>query len=91
MSDSDLLLGPPCRECHRDEARCARDGGCCLLCTHEFGEEQPRPPGPRITQPCGTPAAHRRHRDRGETPCQPCADAMRAYNRDYTERKKASA
>jgi hypothetical protein len=28
-------------------------------------------------QPCGTPAAYQRHRNRGEDPCPPCKDAMR--------------
>lgn len=30
-------------------------------------------------QPCGTPAAWRRHHYRGEYPCIPCADAWNAY------------
>jgi hypothetical protein len=86
MPDSDLLLGPACRECRRDEARCARDGGCCLSCTHEFGEDPPLLPGRH-----GTTYAYKRHLRRGEEACEPCRDAMRAYNRDYTARKKASA
>jgi hypothetical protein len=35
---------------------------------------------PRL-QPCGTRAAYRRHRRRGETPCQPCRDAAALYKR----------
>lgn len=33
----------------------------------------------RNLQPCGTPAAWRRHHARGEYPCLPCADAWNAY------------
>ena len=32
----------------------------------------------RTLQPCGTPAAWRRHHARGEYPCLPCADAWNA-------------
>lgn len=33
--------------------------------------------GPVAEQPCGTYAAYRRHRRRGETPCEPCRVANR--------------
>lgn len=33
---------------------------------------------PREVQPCGTPAAYRRHRVHGEEPCQGCKDAHAA-------------
>ncbi len=33
-------------------------------------------------RPCGTRAAYRRHRRRGEEPCQPCKDAAAEYRRD---------
>lgn len=29
-----IPLGEPCRECGRDEACCAKEGVCCLACTH---------------------------------------------------------
>jgi WhiB family redox-sensing transcriptional regulator len=38
-------------------------------------------------QPCGTDAAHRRHRKAGETPCQPCIDAYRKIARERKARK----
>lgn len=31
-------------------------------------------------QPCGTNAAHRRHRKRGEDPCDACREAHRRYS-----------
>lgn len=34
-------------------------------------------------KPCGTQAAYQRHRKRGETPCQPCVEANRAYMRKW--------
>ena len=36
---------------------------------------------PRILAPCGTLAAHKRHRRRGEQPCLPCMDALNASRR----------
>jgi hypothetical protein len=53
------------------------------------------PPAPRPAverrnlQPCGTRAAYRRHRRRGETACQPCRDAAAAFKRKYTTRSAA--
>ena len=39
------------------------------------------PPSARTEiQPCGTPAAYSRHRDREEEPCEPCRLAMKAYD-----------
>jgi hypothetical protein len=40
-------------------------------------------PGPPVTQPCGTPAACRRHYRRGEKPCDACLAANR---RQHAER-----
>lgn len=37
----------------------------------------------RKPEPCGTPAAHKRHRRNGE---EPCADCRRAYNADQRRR-----
>lgn len=39
-------------------------------------------PDPR----CGTTAGHTAHRRRGETPCEPCRAAVRAYNRERVRR-----
>lgn len=41
-------------------------------------------PENRSLQPCGTMAAYKRHRNRGETPCPACAEANRVdYRRRY--------
>ncbi|MEV5819255.1 hypothetical protein AB0L22_08780 [Micromonospora haikouensis] len=42
----------------------------------------------RPVQPCGTPAAARRHRDRKETLCALCAPVERAYDRDRKARRR---
>jgi hypothetical protein len=39
---------------------------------------EPRPP--RELAPCGTRAAHERHKIRGEKPCDACNEAQRAYH-----------
>lgn len=41
---------------------------------------RPTHPGPVATQPCGTPAAYRRHLRRGEDPCPLCRVANRQHN-----------
>jgi hypothetical protein len=46
-------------------------------------------PGRRPVQPCGTVAAYRRHRRRGEQPCEACEAAMSTWNREQYERRKA--
>ena len=53
------------------------------------------PPVIKVLQPCGTHAAHARHKSRCETPCEACTLAERAYQnarpRDRTQqRRKAS-
>jgi len=40
----------------------------------------------RQLQPCGTPAAYRRHLRHGEQPCDACRDAMRAYQKKWLDR-----
>ena len=45
--------------------------------------------GRQASQPCGTPAAYRRHRRQGEEPCEDCRRAMSAWNREQYERRKA--
>jgi|GEM_PF-3267716 len=42
---------------------------------------------PRVLAPCGTLAAHKRHRRRGEQPCLSCMDALNASRRQ----KRAAA
>lgn len=53
---------------------------------------QPRRLG-RPMRPCGTRAAYQRHLDRGEWPCDPCAEASAAYyadrQRERTARRRA--
>ncbi|MGW7350902.1 WhiB family transcriptional regulator [Streptomyces sp. NPDC054784] len=49
-----------------------------------------RPPGPRL-KPCGTAAAYERHRQAGETPCDPCREAYTAARRRSRERQRAAA
>lgn len=42
---------------------------------------------PRELKPCGTLAAYRRHYLHGEKPCEPCAEANRAYQKElYRQR-----
>lgn len=44
--------------------------------------------GRKPTQPCGTPAAYRRHRRNGEDPCDRCEAAMSEWNhQQYLARK----
>lgn len=45
-------------------------------------------PGRRATEPCGTPAAYRRHKRRGEDPCDPCKAAWSAKQHEYYEARK---
>ena len=48
----------------------------------------------RVLQPCGTHAAHTRHKARCEVPCALCVAAERAYQnarpRDRTQQRRAS-
>ena len=39
--------------------------------------------GRRVSQPCGTLAAYRRHLKDGETPCEPCRAANREHSNKY--------
>ena len=38
--------------------------------------------------PCGTPAAYKRHKKRGETACGPCLEAAREYVRQQRDRNR---
>lgn len=41
------------------------------------------PVGKRLLKPCGTRAAYDRHVSHGETPCDECVVARRAYNNEH--------
>lgn len=45
--------------------------------------------GRPATQPCGTVAAAKRHRRRGEPLCGPCRQALAEYQREMYQRRKA--
>ena len=45
---------------------------------------------PRGLAPCGSHAAHNRHRAHGEPPCGLCTDAERAYQADRHRRRRAA-
>lgn len=42
----------------------------------------------REPEPCGSPAAAKRHRRNGEEPCGECADAERKYNREAARKRR---
>lgn len=44
---------------------------------------------PRKLQPCGTPAAYRRHLRNGEKPCLPCARAHAAAKEERAAKRRA--
>jgi hypothetical protein len=48
-------------------------------------EKLPPTPGPR----CGEPAGHRRHRNRGEKPCDPCRLANQAAENERRRARRA--
>lgn len=43
----------------------------------------------RSLKPCGTHAAYVRHWSRSETPCQPCQEAERLFQRDRSRTRRA--
>ena len=45
-------------------------------------------PGRPATQPCGTPAAYRRHKRAGEEPCPACKAAESERQRFYYQQRK---
>lgn len=45
----------------------------------------------RPTKPCGTHAAYVRHASHKETPCPPCVEAERAYQRDRKRNARRAA
>lgn len=55
------------------------------------GEAIGAPEATRRHQPCGTAAGARWHQRRGQEPCQPCREALRAYNREYARLARESA
>jgi len=58
-------------------ARIAREAG-----------RTPGRPGPKVSQPCGTVAAYKRHTRRQEPPCEACRKAWAEWQRDYYKRKR---
>jgi len=48
-------------------------------------------PGRPATQPCGTPAGHKRHKYNGEDPCGPCAAAEAERQHQLYLARKARA
>ena len=48
-----------------------------------------RPRNSPTVQPCGTPAAYRRHQRRGEKPCGPCGWAMAVDNKERSVQRRA--
>lgn len=78
-----------CKPHWRDHlALLAEDAGrLCMVCGNAFQSrtgQRKKCDACRATrshqlQPCGTRAAHKRHRSRGEEPCEACAAAERAY------------
>lgn len=75
------------KTCPRCKKRPTRLRGWCRACYMAWcrnGKPKPGPPAPpKAPADCGTPAAYRRHRRRGEEPCQPCREAVAAYQRTY--------
>ena len=55
----------------------------------ERGDAREQPAGQ--LKPCGTVAAYARHNVNGETPCEACIDAKRAYDREWRARRKRAA
>lgn len=49
----------------------------------------PRSTKPAGPQPCGTRAAYKRHKARGEDPCAPCVAAQRQYEAGIKRAKRA--
>ena len=47
-----------------------------------------RRPHPSTLKPCGTKAAYDRHRYNQEVPCDPCAEANRAFYRSKHKKKQ---
>jgi hypothetical protein len=79
FNDSSKQPGP-----HSYQPRSMPCGSLCGV------EEPPKPPRKERPwfQPCGTPAARRRHWERGEQPCQPCLEAERARDRERMRRRR---
>jgi len=51
-------------------------------------------PAPKVRlrlAPCGTRAAAERHRDNGQALCDPCREAVRAYDRERARSRRGTA
>lgn len=69
-----------------DEANtyvCKRGSRSCRACGRSRSQAYSQKKRPRrVLKPCGTVAAYYRHTRHGETPCDACRDALRAYRRE---------
>lgn len=70
---------------HADRAARIRDGK-----PPRAPKPAPPPKAPKVLRPCGTLAAYNRHRSHGETPCDACSEAARAWRRAYRKAKGQS-
>lgn len=75
------IRGPLCRECGSSEQTCARDAGCCDLCTHWLGYTDSGelldvlvPERKRLLPVSihGSDRGYWQHRARHELPCPAC-------------------
>ena len=69
---------PTCDKCRESNAHYQRE--------HRRGQPTPRPK----PLPCGTMAAARRHRERGEKPCLECYGAEARYHAELRAAKRAA-
>lgn len=75
---------PPCDACKAGRRAADRER------RRRRRERAPAPvPAARPLAPCGTEAAHSRHKAHGETPCDACKQAHRAYKREWHARRRA--
>lgn len=83
-----LVITPIGREVVHQDAKRAR----CLMMNPPVPVPVVVPVrAPRELQPCGTPAAWHRHKRHGETPCDPCREAMSAHVMNLRAQKAGAA
>jgi hypothetical protein len=63
---------------------------CRQSANHVVRERRRGSPNPQRINPCGTPAAARRHRLHGEKPCLDCYTAEAQYHADLRAKKTAA-
>lgn len=94
MTADDVNMGPRCRHCQQQEARCAWLRSCCEDCTHWLGYDHngnrrlPSSAGGRRRLPVehGTERGFHQHRARRELPCAAC---RLAHSRHVNEKNAA--